>query len=469
MDRGIAAVALAALSPAMLIIAAVVRATSRGPVVYTQIRVGQGGRPFRIYKFRTMVDGADRASANVSPADDPRVTRVGRVLRASYLDELPQLLNIVKGDMSLVGPRPETPEYVALYDASERRVLDVRPGLVGASTLGFMDEAERLAAAPDPEAYYRDVLLHERVRLDLAHLDDRSLARRAAAPAPSGVGDPAPARGRRRSTACKPLTERTQFGGCQPARFVPTSCSTFNQSVREVPDEDPPQVPGARAGCPSAGALAPGARDVEHTARGGGAASSPCAARPRARDPGDAHREFGLGRPSALAWSPRLRALLVADGRRVLRLAPSGRALGTVRLASTPRRSTLAVSTRSGATSYLAGSDLVTYAAGSLRRARPVGLRAALRLPVGQVRGATYDARGRLVVLDGTSLVQRGRGGVLRTAVPALRGHDLVGLTSWPGHNLLFTYDRDTRMLVGVRRDGSVGRRFDLRRVHAVR
>jgi lipopolysaccharide/colanic/teichoic acid biosynthesis glycosyltransferase len=174
-DRGVAAVALAALSPAMLLIGAVVRATSRGPVVYTQIRVGQGGRPFRIYKFRTMVDGADRASANVSPADDPRVTRVGRLLRASYLDELPQLVNIVKGDMNLVGPRPETPEYVALYDASERRVLHVRPGLVGASTLGFMDEAERLAAAPDPEAYYRDVLLHERVRLDLAHLDDRSL------------------------------------------------------------------------------------------------------------------------------------------------------------------------------------------------------------------------------------------------------------------------------------------------------
>jgi lipopolysaccharide/colanic/teichoic acid biosynthesis glycosyltransferase len=121
-----------------------------------------------------MVDGADRASANVSPAGDPRVTRVGKVLRASYLDELPQLVNIVKGDMSLVGPRPETPEYVALYDASERRVLDVKPGLVGASTLGFMDEAERLAAAPDPEAYYQDVLLHERVRLDLAHLDDRS-------------------------------------------------------------------------------------------------------------------------------------------------------------------------------------------------------------------------------------------------------------------------------------------------------
>jgi lipopolysaccharide/colanic/teichoic acid biosynthesis glycosyltransferase len=175
-DRGVAAAALIALSPLMLLIGAAVRLTSRGPVIYSQVRIGQHGRPFRIYKFRTMVDGADRLSANVSPTDDPRVTRVGRMLRARYLDELPQLVNILRGDMSLVGPRPETPEYVALYDAAERRVLDVRPGLVGVSTLAFMDEAERLASVPDPEAYYEDVLLHERVRLDLAHLQDRSLS-----------------------------------------------------------------------------------------------------------------------------------------------------------------------------------------------------------------------------------------------------------------------------------------------------
>jgi lipopolysaccharide/colanic/teichoic acid biosynthesis glycosyltransferase len=175
-DRGVAAAALIALSPLMLLIGAAVRLTSRGPVIYSQVRIGQHGRPFRIYEFRTMVDGADRLSANVSPTDDPRVTRVGRMLRARYLDELPQLVNILRGDMSLVGPRPETPEYVALYDAAERRVLDVRPGLVGVSTLAFMDEAERLASVPDPEAYYEDVLLHERVRLDLAHLQDRSLS-----------------------------------------------------------------------------------------------------------------------------------------------------------------------------------------------------------------------------------------------------------------------------------------------------
>ncbi len=174
-DRGIASVAMVALAPLMALIGAAVKVSSPGPVIYSQVRVGQGGRPFHIYKFRTMVDGADRLAANVSPDGDPRVTRIGRVLRACYLDELPQLVNIIRGEMRLVGPRPETPEYVALYDATERRVLEVKPGLVGPSTLGFMDEAQRLATVPDPEAYYQDVLLHERVRLDLAYLEDRSL------------------------------------------------------------------------------------------------------------------------------------------------------------------------------------------------------------------------------------------------------------------------------------------------------
>ena len=173
-DRVVAGLALVGLAPLMAAVAALVRLTSRGPVVYSQVRVGRDGRPFRIHKFRTMVEGADRLAANVSPAGDPRVTPVGRVLRACYLDELPQLVNIVRGEMALVGPRPETPEYVARYDDDERRVLLVRPGLVGASTLAFMDEGDRLAAAPDPEAYYQDVLLHERVRLDLVHVADRS-------------------------------------------------------------------------------------------------------------------------------------------------------------------------------------------------------------------------------------------------------------------------------------------------------
>jgi lipopolysaccharide/colanic/teichoic acid biosynthesis glycosyltransferase len=122
-----------------------------------------------------MVVGADRMAANVSATGDPRVTRVGAFLRKSYLDELPQLLNVLRGDMSLVGPRPETPEFVALYTPQERRVLTVRPGLAGPSTLAFMDEADLLATAPDPVAFYTTTVLHDRVRADLTYLERRSI------------------------------------------------------------------------------------------------------------------------------------------------------------------------------------------------------------------------------------------------------------------------------------------------------
>jgi lipopolysaccharide/colanic/teichoic acid biosynthesis glycosyltransferase len=154
LDRAVAAVAVVVLMPLLLAIALAVKANSPGPVFYRQQRIGRLGQPFKIVKFRTMVDGADRLSANVSPCGDPRVTGVGRFLRGWYLDELPQLFNVIAGEMRLVGPRPETPEFVALYTARERRVLEVKPGLVGPSTLGFMDEAERLATAENPGQLY---------------------------------------------------------------------------------------------------------------------------------------------------------------------------------------------------------------------------------------------------------------------------------------------------------------------------
>lgn len=174
-DRTVAAVALLVLLPLLAAIALTVRVTSPGPVIFRQVRVGLEGRPFTIYKFRTMVDGADRLAANISPDGDPRITPVGRWLRAWYLDELPQLFNVVKGDMTLVGPRPETPEYVALYTPEERRVLSVRPGLAGPSTLANMDEAKRLAGVADATEHYESVLLHERVEVDLRYLGRRSI------------------------------------------------------------------------------------------------------------------------------------------------------------------------------------------------------------------------------------------------------------------------------------------------------
>jgi lipopolysaccharide/colanic/teichoic acid biosynthesis glycosyltransferase len=169
-DLFVGGVALVVLAPLFLVLAAAVRIDSRGPVLFKQERVGLAGRPFRIYKIRSMVRDAERRAANVSATGDPRVTRVGAYLRRWHLDELPQLFNVLKGDMSLVGPRPETPEFVARYTEDELRVLTVKPGVAGPSTLAFMDEPEILGAADDPEDYYVNHLLHERVRLDLRYL-----------------------------------------------------------------------------------------------------------------------------------------------------------------------------------------------------------------------------------------------------------------------------------------------------------
>jgi lipopolysaccharide/colanic/teichoic acid biosynthesis glycosyltransferase len=175
-DVLVSLVALVLISPLLLAVAIAIRLDTPGPVFFRQARVGRGGATFRMLKFRTMVVGADRLAPNVSPADDPRVTRSGRFLRRWYLDEVPQLVNVLKGDMSLVGPRPETPEFVALFTAEERRVLSVRAGIAGPSTLAFMDEAELLAEADDAVQLYEERILHERVRADLSYLDRRSLA-----------------------------------------------------------------------------------------------------------------------------------------------------------------------------------------------------------------------------------------------------------------------------------------------------
>lgn len=175
LHRSIAALALLLLAPSLLVIAVAIRLGSPGPVLFRQQRVGRDGRLFEIYKFRTMVDGAHLLAANVSPEGDPRITRVGRLLRAWYLDELPQLANVLKGDMALVGPRPETPEFVARYSPEERAVLSVRPGLAGPSTLAFMDEAEILGDTADAGHHYTTVVMHERVAADLRYLNERSL------------------------------------------------------------------------------------------------------------------------------------------------------------------------------------------------------------------------------------------------------------------------------------------------------
>ena len=174
-DVGAAAIALVVLGPVLLVVAVVVLVDSGPPIFFRQWRIGRYGRPFRLLKFRSMRVQPREGCVNVSPAGDPRVTRVGGWLRNSHLDELPQLVNVLRGEMSLVGPRPETPEFVRLYNDEELGVLRIRPGIAGPSTLRFMDEAQRLARVADPADYYQQVLLHERVQSDLEYLDRSSL------------------------------------------------------------------------------------------------------------------------------------------------------------------------------------------------------------------------------------------------------------------------------------------------------
>jgi len=153
---------LVLLSPVMLAIAVAIRLDSPGPVLFRQERVGRHGRPFRILKFRSMrwQPVGDRSSPELTVAGDARVTRTGRWLRASKLDELPQLINVLRGEMSLVGPRPEVPRYVAHYPPGVReRVLSVRPGITDEASILFRNEGEILSRSPDPEqAYLTEVL-----------------------------------------------------------------------------------------------------------------------------------------------------------------------------------------------------------------------------------------------------------------------------------------------------------------------
>jgi lipopolysaccharide/colanic/teichoic acid biosynthesis glycosyltransferase len=163
-DVTVAGLVLLLLWPVMVVIAVLIRATSPGPAFFRQERVGLHGELFRIHKFRTLRTGP--AGTMISPTGDPRITRVGAVLRRTKLDELPQLLDVLVGTMSLVGPRPEVPAYAALWPAEYRdAILSVRPGITDPASVAFRDEPERLAAAADPEAYYVSVLLPEKARM----------------------------------------------------------------------------------------------------------------------------------------------------------------------------------------------------------------------------------------------------------------------------------------------------------------
>ena len=169
------AVGLVLLSPVFALVAVAIATTSPGPVFFRQVRVGRDGEPFRIFKFRSMRADAEALGGQLTVGGDPRITRVGAILRASKLDELPQLINVLVGDMSLVGPRPEVPRYVALYTPEQRRVLAVRPGITDPASIRYRDEAAVLARAEDPERAYIDEVLPHKLAINLAYLERRSL------------------------------------------------------------------------------------------------------------------------------------------------------------------------------------------------------------------------------------------------------------------------------------------------------
>lgn len=165
---------LLVLSPIFIIVAIWIKLDSPGPVFYRQTRVGRHNKDFRIFKFRSMRVGSDKGSLVTIGGRDPRVTRSGYFIRKFKIDELPQLINVFTGDMSLVGPRPEVRHYVNYWTPEQMRVLDVRPGITDPASIRFRNENELLEKAQDPERYYIDVIMQEKIKLYLEYVEKSS-------------------------------------------------------------------------------------------------------------------------------------------------------------------------------------------------------------------------------------------------------------------------------------------------------
>ena len=166
---------LIVLSPLFLILAIWIKLDSKGPVFYRQVRVGRNNRDFRIFKFRSMKEGADNGSLVTIGGHDSRITRSGYILRKFKLDELPQLINVFVGDMSLVGPRPEVRHYVDFWTPEQMHVLDVRPGITDPASIKFRNENDLLDKADNPEEYYINVIMQEKIRLYLEYVENHNL------------------------------------------------------------------------------------------------------------------------------------------------------------------------------------------------------------------------------------------------------------------------------------------------------
>ena len=173
-DIGASGLGLLVLSPILIIVAIWIKLDSEGPVFYRQVRVGRYNKDFRIFKFRSMRIGSDKGSLVTIGGRDPRVTRSGYFIRKFKIDELPQLINVFIGDMSLVGPRPEVRHYVNYWTPEQMRALDVRPGITDPASIRFRNENELLEKAEDPEKYYIEVIMQEKLKLYLEYVDNAS-------------------------------------------------------------------------------------------------------------------------------------------------------------------------------------------------------------------------------------------------------------------------------------------------------
>ncbi len=174
MDIVISGCALAVIWPVFVLIALAIKIDDPGPVFYRQVRVGRNGKEFRIFKFRTMVVDADKKGLAITVGRDNRITRMGRLLRKTKLDELAQLLNVFIGEMSFVGPRPEVPKYVNMYTPYQRQVLLVRPGITDYASIAYRNENDLLEGAENPERMYIDVIMPDKIELNMKYLREIS-------------------------------------------------------------------------------------------------------------------------------------------------------------------------------------------------------------------------------------------------------------------------------------------------------
>ena len=169
-DISFSLIGIIVLCPIFLVLSLLIKITSKGPIFFHQIRVGRYGRKFKILKFRTMIVDAEKKGMQITVGKDKRITKIGFFLRKTKLDELPQLINVFKGDMSFVGPRPEVPKYVNLYTENQKKVLLVRPGITDIASIEFRNENEILSRSYNPEKDYIEKIMNEKIELNYRYL-----------------------------------------------------------------------------------------------------------------------------------------------------------------------------------------------------------------------------------------------------------------------------------------------------------